>query len=330
MAAFKLYFTKYDLHPDSKHGKGFLLRFDHGDKESFYSSLQSWENLDNISSQQLENDILDCRLDNILLDSSFQLARHSKKIFEANEFRNSIKSHLLVSNSKSLSDETIALIMECGFESLKVKVQEELGLSLLDIFYWLNPLDPKIKLRLDFNLYFSKNEVLSAFSKLTPEELERLDWVEDPFSGTMDEWTALSQNLDVKAALDWLRPLEFTERHFPHITKVFKPSLMTLEEKKYLESIKHWEKKDENNKATCLFTSYFAHPLEQLLASVEADIHAESLSDVHGGFCSHNAYPKNRYSELLSVKNALIGLENTKEFLKLLEKEDWKYAGSFG
>ena len=168
MAAFKLYYTTYDLNPESKTGKGFLLRFDYGDKESFFSSVQSWENLDNISSQQLENDILDCRLENVLLDSSFQLARHSKTLFSESKYQNKIKSHLLVADAKKLSDETIALIIDGGFDSIKLKVHEDLGLSLLDIFYWLGPLDPKIKLRLDFNLYFSKNDVLSAFAKLTP------------------------------------------------------------------------------------------------------------------------------------------------------------------
>ena len=70
--------------------------------------------------------------------------------------------------------------------------------------------------------------------------------------------------------------------------------------------------------------------MEQLLASVEADIHAENLTDVHGGFCSHNAYPKNKYSELLSVNSGLLCLDTTSELKRLLEKEDWVYADSFG
>lgn len=392
MARYSLYQSKYDLDKGGS-ASGYLLKFISEERLCFYSNLQSWSSLDGENSDELIQNFSQSGFEKSnLLKNSFQLALDSNLKLKDGDL-GFIASHYLAKSSRNLDDTDIVNIIEGGFKSIKVKIHHDLKMSLIDLFFWLEALPPNISLRLDFNLKFSKEEVFSALDKFDKNELSRVDWIEDPFVGSFEEWTDLSSQFGIRTAMDWhqieqpdlnlyednilrifaeLEKLEKSEAAEENISKFCSELLSILRDLRQIPldvakpaysfssfqpiysklSRIHSMKKNILNMLTklniqkagrvadhelfcepkhcdLLVTSYLSHPLEQIQSSLFAKELISKGLDVAGGLCSHYSYPRNKYSNLLKLKNGSLEKIDCLKLNELLEKESWVYVSDF-
>lgn len=363
---YKLYSSPYQL-SDQPSSKGYLLKWEDAESKVFYSCLHSWKSLDGEDAEEVLKSLKEgVASSSKLLEASYHLAKDFGFWDAEGELSFSTDNHLILGDVNELGDKDLVHLIEGSYSSVKVKIHNELSMSLLHLFHWASTLSPKIKIRLDFNSMFTKEEVFAAFAKLTREELDRIDWVEDPFYYDFTSWKELFFKFGVRPAYDWIswdpncrlksEDLTHLEKNIDmeygfqnvgtnqqnnsnasmELSKVEKadtpvgsiaPKYFGVRVIKPSIDLVSLEKEPLRHEDV-LCTSYLAHPLEQLLSSCFCEKLHSDTNKIFGGFCSHNFYPENKYSKLLFVEKGKLKVKSFDKFKTYLDEEEWTFVTS--
>lgn len=209
----KVWYAPYTLIPQyrlnaragAKARDGFLLKVEFADAGIGYADchpLTEWGDVSPMAHlESLKNDRV-----TPLISRSLELAhwdatarRDQKSLFLREPV---LASHYTLSDWESFSLPLLNDLAEQGYQFLKVKVGpplEEAGIFLRRL---ISVMPEGLKLRLDFNLTSSHDELDQWFSLLGPEFLAMVDFVEDPFPYDPVLWRSFSERWQIPLALD--------------------------------------------------------------------------------------------------------------------------------
>ena len=189
--------------------------------------------------------------------------------------------------------------IERGFEVVKVKAGREVAREMESVRDLVQRF-PELKWRIDFNETGNCDELGEILSGWGGEELERLDFFEDPSLFDAEEW----KKLPVAVAND----RAMSEDDGRSEVLVVKPAV---------------EEIPENSTQRIVVTSYLDHPLGQCFAAYEAG-KGEILEIC--GLQSHGVFASNRFSEALGEVGPQFRVPegNGLGFKDLLEGLNWE------
>lgn len=239
------------------------------------------------------------------------------------------KSHYLVTDLRSASEDGLRAAMMSGFEAIKVKTGRDVAAEIEILKKWSGLFAQGLKLRLDFNGVMTESGFM-AFMKALPTDVARaIEFVEDPVPWGREAWSKLARVASL--AIDRASDLELSDiangNALPFEWLIIKPAIQDPER---IARIARASRKK------IAVTSYMDHPIGQVGAALEAarlvsigvsgSGSGTSLSMGHGGFSSHLAFEKNVFSERLVLKEArlVVPFGTGIGFDDLLSAQAWK------
>lgn len=321
----KIYYSLYSLFPktalnaksQSTPRNGALLRIEYEDGTIGYADCYPWEEFGDFSlTQQL--DFLFHKKLTALTKQSIHFAKvdamHRSKKDSAFLGKDLLCNHLSSSNLNLTSAQ-----LE-NFRFIKLKFGKDLGKEIEFIKKNHSFFKEKdLKLRLDFNSVLSFEKSKLFFSKIK-NELDIIDFVEDPCDFDFSKWEFIQNEYGVSLALDQKSDRNFLVDTFDS-TRAFKVVMI----KPAIEDIRNFFQKCPEHRV--VFTSYMDHPLGQLCALYEAAEFYKNFPEKkeHCGFLTHVLFDENSYSKELEIRHTLLipKIDLGFGFGTLLEKENW-------
>lgn len=193
--------------------------------------------------------------------------------------QSSIQSNYLLLADEMLSCETYQKKRDLGFEKLKIKGMP----NVLELAKSLNAitLAPR-SLRIDFNASLNLQQFQLFFSSLSSRSCEAIEYIEDPFAWSVEEWQK-AQNLLPLAADEFAEKAWGIDEAARYL--VLKPARLGVEKiKQGMHRLRQQE---------CIFTSAMDHWVGILhTISVAQEIKGLYPSKVHpiGGFLTMQSY----------------------------------------
>lgn len=224
------------------------------------------------------------------------------------------QSHYLILQLDESTSALFAKGLNEGFTRFKIKMNSfsEETFSEFERLIKLCQLN-NVKLRLDLNEHFNQmqfEDFITKFADYKPW----IDYVEDPFPFELQSWKDSADKHNISFACD-------VRNHYPshHLKEipilVIKPAIYPMEK---IEQIAH---------SKVVFTSYAAHPIEQMTAAYAAAKISQAHTDhnVLAGLLSHKVYKKNAFSERFQKRGpTFYPVEgNGFGFDDLLEQQKW-------
>ncbi|MCB0361375.1 MAG: hypothetical protein KDD35_01550 [Bdellovibrionales bacterium] len=113
-----------------------------------------------------------------------------------------LKSHYTLTDTTQFSLAQLQQIVAQGYDVVKLKLGRDLR-SDREFLRRLIPIAPEqLKLRLDFNLKPSFEELMNWFEGLGQDIRERFDFIEDPFEYSLDSWSTFKERWGCPLAID--------------------------------------------------------------------------------------------------------------------------------
>jgi O-succinylbenzoate synthase len=173
-----------------------------------------------------------------------------------------------------------------------------------------------LKLRFDFNSrpsYEAAKKTLEGWKNIGSENLDWIDFIEDPCPCEVSTWNALRSEFGIRLGLDF----EPSTPETPYDVVINKPARESPE-----EAINRHGK----NGQSLVITSYLDHPVGQSFAAYSASVAVrEGLNLETCGLVTHDVYTSTPFSDQLQVENSVlrpapgtgIGFDD------LLKKSEW-------
>ncbi|MFW2384647.1 MAG: hypothetical protein ACN4GG_02345 [Akkermansiaceae bacterium] len=221
---------------------------------------------------------------------------------EAREKNISLFQHLAVPKSHATlprpSHDLVEKALLAGFTVIKIKANQTLG-SLKALFHDF----PEVRWRIDFNGSADEAQLRADLVEIT----SKIDFLEDPFPFSQDQWAVFEKTTKTPLANDWA-----VEGNSSCGIHVIKPAV--------------------NDPAPILerpgrkiFTSYMDHPLGQAFAAWQTALAPQSLKEVHG-LQTHQLFKMNPFIEALGPAKPEFQIPTGPGlgFGDLLESLDWQ------
>jgi O-succinylbenzoate synthase len=331
----EIFYSPYELQfvggYDAPKRQGALVKIGEG-----YADLHPWTELGDLSLEE-ELDALSSGHPTPLGHKTFYFAQldHSARQQKRN-LMNGLRypnNHLHVGrwNRHIELDDLRRRIEESGFRRIKVKFSDFFDPKEFSEFRRLIDFTKSfedLKLRVDFNYSFGDRaldfeDLLNTFGD---EDLDQIDFFEDPFLFEDLSWTRLQEKFNCRFALDRgdHEVKVETDQREDKGTPTFAVAVL----KPAIEDVAPIVESAALNMRRIVFTSYLDHPLGQVCAAYEAGLHFDQnpllLDDC--GLLSHVAYEKTAFSEALNLSGTqLLGAAGYGwGFDELLRKQDWK------
>lgn len=260
--------------------EGALLRVTFDDEQAGYCDCHPWVELgDAPLSEQLRE--LKSGKKTPLLERSLYFAKldakarqEGRSLFDGLEIP---LSHRLVSLSDPLTD----LIAE-GVTHFKLKTGKNREIEIASMASWVEK-NQGIKLRLDFNEKYPREEFLSYWKSMPKQVLNCIDFVEDPYPYDPELWCEDQKVLNIKFAADHAAA-QALKRPETAAVIVHKPA---VEASPVLT--------DQTEKL--VITTYLDHPLGQMCAAYAAAILKRKYPHQVGfcGLLTHECYKNNPF-----------------------------------
>ncbi len=333
-----IFYSSYELHTQTSFSnglsaksnatirKGALLKFQFKNKTVGYADLHPWEELGDAPLEQQLNALSHHHFSK----QTYQCLSFAKQIAQASQhntplvYSNPLPENHFFSSYETITKQDLYKKAEEGFSICKFKF----GKNTKKEIEYLKNIYPTIqelkwKVRLDFNNTMRFEEAESFFYQIK-NEINCLDFVEDPCPFNIKQWTQLQEKHHVSLALDKKNQDMFSnlENNSQEIVKAFRTIII----KPAIENADDFFLFFPNQRY--VFTSYLDHPLGQIFALAEAQRfykrfpHKKEIC----GLLSHDAYEENVYSQELLTKKSILfpNLNSHTPFHSLLEKEHWK------
>ncbi len=232
-----------------------------------YSLLHPWESYGDLSLDVLMGQLKKRDFSNPLIERAYQLA---KKDSEARS-----QSILLGQSEGPPLYHQIDILDASYIKQLEVLVKslDRSGLNLLELKIKIGR-DPivelqniknmieqfsqcALRLKLDSNLKFSKNSFESFLSGFSESQLSLIDYVEDAFEGTLEEWQSINDKWNLRLAAD------FVSSDFREVADVWIVKPTRQDSHQLCEEASHKMKR-------IVFTSAWDHPFGVAVAKSEA------------------------------------------------------------
>ncbi len=296
--------------------KGALLKFTFAEGQFGYADCHPWEELGDLPlREQLRKLSLNQMTALTLRAKHFATIDASARSQQKNLFEGLTLplSHLLIGQLHD-TDSMKAIIqgLEEGFTHFKIKIGLHLAKEsefLKEVFLLLRR-NHLCRVRLDFNLKIDKFAFCN-FLKIFENQLNQIDFCEDPFIYNLDEWNAIEENFPIKLACDEpLEPMLADSCQKSPSIAVLKPAILSE------ELLKDWQ-------GRIVVTSYLDHPLGQLAAA-----YCSAKLPLKGEICglhTHLLYAATAYSEQLSQQGPSFRIPEGTGFGydHLLSKSKW-------
>ena len=320
----KVFYSPYELIPDAgtvlnsrgaTENKGSLLKVEFPNGTIGYSDLRPHPEL---GDQDLKFHLksLDQQQPTIQAKKSLFFAEIDAKARASNEslFKNLKlpQTHYAAGSLANFRIEQTQTITESGYTHIKFKT----GIDLVKERYNLSELLKQcesLSVRLDFNESLSSTQFINWLEAFKPDELCRIDFIEDPFRFEQEAWSKIK---NVSLGIDrQVSPKVVKDK--PWLIPVIKPAINDL-------SVFF----KEPAKQRIIFTNYMDHPLGEMAAIFEsAKYYQETHTTIQTcGLRTSHLFKSSAYSELIlgsgpELKTAEgFGLG----FDQLLEQEPWQ------
>ncbi|HEV8050955.1 MAG TPA: enolase C-terminal domain-like protein [Parachlamydiaceae bacterium] len=281
-------FSKYQLFPAGNSGnkprEGALLKVLQKDGQFGYSDCHPWFELGDAPLQEQLDLIASGRYTSLTSQSLLfaqidaQARRNQINLFKDLQ---TPQNHYHISTGNLLTDELMERLANAGIRLIKVKVGNHFHEDCAMLHRTASKLrSSNLKLRLDFNCKFDQRLFLEFLSQCS-QQLDIVDFFEDPFPYDPDAWQTTRERYPVQLACDResLRAISFPQS-CDYL--VVKPAIQDV-----TPFLTH-----KTKGRRLVLTSYLDHPIGQLsglyTASTILKSHPELLSDC--GFLSHHAY----------------------------------------
>jgi len=204
------------------------------------------------------------------------------------------KSHFLILQLDESAPDFFEKGLSLGFDRFKLKLNRETSqkLSALEILFRKCE-KADVKLRLDLNEHLKRSELEDFLAKISFFK-PWVEYIEDPFSFDLSAWEAVSEKFGFKFACDVKIHHKFSDLNKVPIA-VVKPAICSFDRIRELQN------------PQVVFTSYAAHPLEQMVSAYAAAHTAKQDPKrvIQSGLLSHRVYKKNAFSECLKNQGPL-------------------------
>lgn len=309
--------SKYELKFKSgKSREGSLLRFefDHG---YGYADCHPWPEFgdDHLAAQlsKLSGGHLTTLLKRSMEFAKLDAAARSKK---ENCLRGLTipRSHFLITDLNSLTENVLSDLWSEGFRELKLKLGRDLEKEI-SVVNSLFKSSKAFNLRFDFNGLPKIDPFRNFISQLDLDIFSQIEYIEDPVGEDPQEWFELQDELGVTLARDLVN-VESSEAHY--FVRVAKPAVQDTFKLLY----------EEPESVEIVVTSYMDHPFGQACAAYTAAKIHEKIPDrsLLPGLLHHHVYLPNEFSERLTNEGPVFkSVEGTGfGFDRLLGNQDWK------
>ena len=225
-----------------------------------------------------------------LAQRSFKLAIKDGEWRKAgiNPIRNNdVENHFLI-NDFSEAD------IPSGFQTLKIKMMENFRIQIPFLEKWA---DRNFKIRLDFNSSLTFENFLNFSNALSANLKNQIDFVEDPFPYSLENWKAANEQLPL--ACDFEQPnVDWNQSVFPFTTVIYKPA---RQDRSQIQG-------PLASGLNLVVTSSMDHPMGCLHALVESiELKKEFGSQILDAGCmSWPIYGTNDYTEKIKVSGSKV------------------------
>ena len=304
---------------------GALLKFEFVNGEIGYADCHPWEELGDLSLEEHLNLLSHNKFTSISSKSLFFAKIDAKnRSLNRSVFLNkkNLKNHFITSY-ENISESELLKLKERKFNFIKLKMGKNFKTEIEFIKKYFISLNEKgIKLRLDFNSSFDFDQI-TKFLEQIRNELEVIDFIEDPFEFHFEQWQEIQNKFSVNLAIDKKTEstLSLIKNKFFESENAFKVIIIkpAVEEISFILNSKLRQR--------IIFTSYMDHPFGQMCALFEAQSFYEQYPDKREecGFLTHLLYEKNDYAKEFNLyENILSSIQEFGfGFHELLEKEKW-------
>lgn len=295
-------FSRYQLLPagnsTAQPREGALLRVQQSDGQYGYCDCHPWHELGDAPLQQQ----LDLLAAGKLTALTTQSLAFSKIDAEARKQNRNLfnglttpRNHYHVSTGSQLTDELMEQLATSGMHLIKVKM----GNNFRDDIATLQRTAAKLrscnlKLRPDFNCKLNHQQFEDFLSKCA-DQLDIIDFFEDPFTYDPDAWQSIREKYHVQLACDRdsLKAIAFP---YSCDSLVVKPAI---------QDVTPFLSEDAKNRRLVL-TGYLDHPIGNLsalyIAAIIINKHPELLSEC--GFLGHYSYKDNPFTRKYDMRGS--------------------------
>jgi O-succinylbenzoate synthase len=307
----KIFYSDYELKgklPNSSR-KGALLKVHFEERVIGYADCHPWEELGDKSLKDQLNYLSKA----ILTPLTKQCLKHASIDGKARASGLNLLADLEIPSSHRLLDDLDEKV-EAPFTACKVKVGKNPQNEFDKLPRFFSQLPMNVSVRLDFNNRIDE-KLFRCYLEILLPWIQRIDFVEDPFTFDPACWAAIQKEYSIRLAADFSSEMH-THYLDSHSVTVIKPAVQDYEEIIPKDS------------RAIVFTSYLDHPLGQISAAYSAATAAKKYPGkiLTCGLLSHYNYHANAYiDELSSQGDKLMPPQRGLGFGfdKLLEKENW-------
>ncbi|MCB0340965.1 MAG: hypothetical protein H6626_10025 [Pseudobdellovibrionaceae bacterium] len=227
-----------------------------------------------------------------------------------------ISNHYLVTDLHNFS---LQNVISEGYQTIKIKMGRDIEAETGALHDLCQKIASPLKLRLDFNEYFSDENFSRWMAKVQPWLSDHLDFIEDPCFFDSDSWSSLAETYGLRLALDMgADPFEIEDVSGVSVL-VLKPARQN-----WVKIVERFAQSD----LQFVVTHSMDHPVGQLAALSAAcdlaDIYPERLLDC--GLQNLYFYSASNYSQMVTKHGRFIeppmgsgwGLDST------LTHEPWR------
>ena len=325
----KIWYTPYSLVPlfslnaktsTPQARQGFLIKVEFGDGGVGYADCHPWPELgDKQAFVHLESLASDHPTS--LVSRSLELAQWDAdcRAKETSLFPSEpvLTSHYTLPDWENFSLPLLEEIADQDYRAMKLKVGKDLEHAGLFIRRLISVLPEDMGLRLDFNLTSHPDELNPWIENMGQDFLDRLDFIEDPFSYEPQAWREFGDKWQLSLALDqelkWDQDLSGAD---VLVVKPVRNSGEEIEKCAQLYGEKRW-----------VFTHSMDHPLGRMMALGYAmNFYGINPSKIEpGGFESRSFYQPTLFDNEIFVDGCKqLGTEGVGVgFTKQLEECEW-------
>lgn len=198
------------------------------------------------------------------------------------------KSHFLILQLDESASDFFEKGLSLGFNRFKLKLNQETCKKVNQLEDLVRKCEKgSAKLRLDLNEHLNQSQLEDFLTKISSFR-SWIEYIEDPFPFDPNAWEAVSEKCGFKFACDIKTHHKFSDLSRLAIA-VIKPAICSFERIQQLQN------------SQVVFTSYVAHPLEQMVSAYVAAHIAKQNPErvIQSGLLSHQVYKKNAFSECL-------------------------------
>ncbi len=279
--------------------KGALLKVEWPHEEIGYGDIFPWPELGDLPLEKHLSELRESRISPLMKQSLWTakrdaLARAQNKNMIAEHQK--VKNHFLVTHLINFSEEEFYRIKADGFSTVKIKV----GRDWTKEFSFIQDilLQSEFQIRLDFNLGGDPLALATSLKSLPEKLLEKIEFIEDPFSFDLVKWTHLSKivPLAIDEELGQLEKFGILNQNSicPFKYLVIKPARQPIEK---------WVAFASERNLKMVFTSSMDHAVGVTHAAVAAAETKEHFPDLvtEGGLLTTELYSPDDFTRSLTI-----------------------------